>query len=99
MNLNRSLRRSSQSGVVLLEALIGILIFSLGILALVAMSTSAIRVQGDAQYRAEAMNLTEQISSAIWSGVGRQLVTTGGGTEISVVDTAALQLYQHAQGG
>lgn len=79
-----------QSGVVLLEALIGILIFSLGILALVAMSTSAIRVQGDAQYRAEAMNLAEQISSAIWSGVGRPL---------STVDTATLQLYQHAENG
>lgn len=87
-----------QSGVVLLEALIGILIFSLGILALVAMSTSAIRVQGDAQYRAEAMNLAEQISSAIWSGVGRTLQTVND-QQVSTVDTATLQLYQHAENG
>ena len=38
--------RSRQSGVMLLEALIAILIFSLGILGLVGMQASAVRASG-----------------------------------------------------
>jgi len=41
----------SQAGSVLLEALIGILIFSLGILSMVALGATAVNVQADAQYR------------------------------------------------
>jgi len=40
---------------VLLEALIGILIFSLGILSMVALGATAVNVQADAQYRTEAI--------------------------------------------
>jgi type IV pilus assembly protein PilV len=67
----------SQSGVVLLEALIGILIFSMGILAMVALGATAATVQADAQYRTEAMNLAERISSAIWTGVDRTQTIKG----------------------
>jgi type IV pilus assembly protein PilV len=58
--------RLPQSGVFLIEALIAILIFSLGILTLVAMQTSAIRAQSDAQYRIEAANLADEMLSEIW---------------------------------
>ena len=56
---SRSLRGSPQHrqrGMFLLEALVGILIFSIGILALVAMQATAITAQADAQYRVEAAN-------------------------------------------
>jgi type IV pilus assembly protein PilV len=82
---------SSQSGVVLLEALIGIMIFSIGILALVALGTTAITVQADAQYRTEAMNLAERMSSAIWTGVAR--------TPEGEVDPVALAAYRQQDGG
>ncbi|MBK6982917.1 MAG: hypothetical protein IPH30_16370 [Betaproteobacteria bacterium] len=57
---------SSQQGVVLLEALIGILIFSLGILALVAMQAVSISNVSNARYRTEAAFLANEIISEIW---------------------------------
>lgn len=55
-----------QSGVMLLEALIGILIFSLGILALVGMQATAIRATTDARDRTEASNLAAQVVGEMW---------------------------------
>ena len=50
----------------LLEALIGILIFSLGILALVGMQATALRASTDARDRTEASNLAAQIVGELW---------------------------------
>ena len=63
-----TLRRpgNSQSGVMLLEALIGILIFSLGILALVGMQATAVRATTDARDRTEASTLATQIVGELW---------------------------------
>jgi type IV pilus assembly protein PilV len=61
----RSLR-NAQSGVMLLEALIGILIFSLGILAMVGMQAMGIRLATDSRDRAEAANLASQLVGEMW---------------------------------
>ena len=58
--------RQGQSGVMLLEALIGILIFSLGILAMVGMQTMGIRMATDSRDRAEAANLASQLIGEMW---------------------------------
>ena len=55
-----------QRGVMLLEALIGILIFSVGILAMVAMQGLAIGYVTDAKYRSDAGFLADEIVSQIW---------------------------------
>jgi type IV pilus assembly protein PilV len=60
-----------QQGMILIEALIGILIFSMGILALIAMQTAAISAQSDAQYRIEAGNLVDKILYEISLNVDR----------------------------
>jgi type IV pilus assembly protein PilV len=60
-----------QQGVILIEALIGILIFSMGILALVAMQTAAVSAQSDAQYRIEAANYVNRMMSSIWLNADR----------------------------
>jgi len=60
-----------QSGMALLEALIGILIFSIGILALVAMQAASINAAADAQYRVEAVNAANQILGHMWMSVDR----------------------------
>jgi type IV pilus assembly protein PilV len=64
-------KNASQSGVALLEALIGILIFSLGILAMVAMQAAAVNAVADAQYRIEAANAANQLLSHMWVNVDR----------------------------
>ena len=55
-----------QQGSVLLEALISILIFSIGILGLVAMQAAAIKNSIDAKYRSDASYLANQIISQMW---------------------------------
>lgn len=60
-----------QQGVMLLEALIGILIFSVGILAMVGMQAAAFSASADAKNRAEAAAFANQIISDIWMGVDR----------------------------
>jgi type IV pilus assembly protein PilV len=56
----------SQSGVMLIEALVGILIFSIGILALIGMQGAAIKNTTDARYRSEASALASQIIGQMW---------------------------------
>jgi type IV pilus assembly protein PilV len=63
--------RAAQRGVMLLEALLGLLIFSVGILALIAMQAAAISAQSDAQVRVEAANLTSKLLSKVWVNVNR----------------------------
>lgn len=53
--------KRSQQGVMLIEALIALLIFSLGILGMVAMGSVAIAAQSDSQYRTEAANYANEI--------------------------------------
>lgn len=56
-----------QHGVMLLEALIAILIFSMGILAIVGMQAAAIRNTSDAKYRADASYLANRILGEMWA--------------------------------
>src|SRR3954466_15060626 len=55
-----------QSGVMLIEALIGIPIFSIGILALLGMQGTAIKNTTDARYRSEAAFLAQRIVGQMW---------------------------------
>jgi len=58
--------RRDQSGVALLEALVGILIFSIGILALMGLQAQAISNTTEAKYRNEAAYLANQIIGQMW---------------------------------
>jgi type IV pilus assembly protein PilV len=62
--IRRALAR--QRGATLLEAMLGILIFSIGILALVGMQALAIRQVTDAKYRADASFLANEIIGEMW---------------------------------
>ena len=58
--------KKNQSGVALLEALVGILIFSIGILALMGLQSQSIRNTVEAKYRNEAAYLANQIIGQMW---------------------------------
>lgn len=62
-----------QRGVILIEALMAILIFALGILGLVGVNTMAATAQSDALYRAEANRLATRIVNEMWVNVNRQV--------------------------
>lgn len=50
----------------LLEALIAILVFSLGILTVVALQATSIKLTGDAKYRTNATLLANQLIGRMW---------------------------------
>ena len=66
-----ALRR--QSGSYLLEGLIAILIFSFGILGLIGLLGSSIRITNDARYRTEAANLAGAMIADMWTMTAAQL--------------------------
>lgn len=55
-----------QHGVVLLEALIAILIFSMGILAVVGLQAAMIKNTSDSKFRADASYIAQQRVGQIW---------------------------------
>lgn len=56
-----------QTGVMLLEALIGLLIFAIGVLGLIGMQATAIKVTADSKYRAEATMYADQLINQMWA--------------------------------
>ncbi len=64
-------RRNHQSGMFLIEALVGILIFMLGILGMVGVSAMSATAQSDARYRSEAARVANDISQRIALQVSR----------------------------
>lgn len=58
---------TNQNGSVLLEGLIAILIFSLGILAVVGLQANSMRITTDAKMRIDASNIANQRIGAMWT--------------------------------
>jgi type IV pilus assembly protein PilV len=58
---------AKQTGVMLLEALIALLIFSVGILAIVGMQATAFQDMGESKYRTDAAFLANQLIAEMWS--------------------------------
>lgn len=71
-----------ERGVMLLEAMIAILIFSMGILAIVGMQGAAIRNVTEAKHRSEASFLADEILAQMWTDAGNiaQYAYAGSGT-------------------
>jgi type IV pilus assembly protein PilV len=76
--------RGKQQGSMLLEALIAILIFSMGILALVGLQAASIKNTTDAKFRSDAAFLANKVIGQMWvadTTTGANLATlfnTGG---------------------
>jgi type IV pilus assembly protein PilV len=83
-----------QAGFFLLEALVAILIFSLGVLGMVAMGGAAIAGQSDAQFRTDAATLASEMAAEINMRVTRTNDPTTNATAIR----ASLDAFQHHPG-
>jgi len=59
-----------ERGVMLIEALLAILIFSIGILAVVGMQSVAIKNVTESKYRSEAAFLTNELMAKLWTDPG-----------------------------
>ena len=89
-----------ESGSYLLEALIAILIFSFGILGLIGLLGSSIRITNDARYRTEAANLASAMIAEMWTMTSAQLDTQfgSGGTKLANWETKVAELLPQATG-
>jgi type IV pilus assembly protein PilV len=65
MNNHKSL--DQQGGAMLLEGMIAILIFSLGILAIIGLQAASIRQTTDAKYRVDASFLASERVGLMWT--------------------------------
>ena len=78
---------SKQGGAFLLEALIGILIFSMGILALVGLQAASVNSVAESKYRIDASFLANEIIAEMWVGDRSNLAAFqypgGGATALS----------------
>ena len=77
---NKKTNQQSQKGAVLLEALIAILIFSFGILAISGLQGVMMKNAADATYRAEAAYIVQQQLGAMLSNP----IALGGNNEIPI---------------
>lgn len=57
----------AQQGVVLIEAMVAILIFSMGVLAIVGLQAAMIKNTADSKYRADAAYIAQQRIGLMWS--------------------------------
>lgn len=64
---NAKLQLKLQSGIVLLEALIAILIFSFGVLGIVGLQSAMIKGTSQAKYRADASYIAQRRISMMWA--------------------------------
>jgi type IV pilus assembly protein PilV len=85
-----------EAGVMLLETLIAILIFSFGVLGIVALQAQSIRHVNEAQYRGEAIYLANSLVGRMWAGNQKTLGTdyagdkgTGGTGYMAFVDSVS----------
>lgn len=66
--------KSKQQGLMLLEVLIGLLIFSMGILGVIGLQAATISGTMDAKYRSDAAFLASQILAQMWADQGTNQV-------------------------
>ncbi|MGO4392634.1 pilus assembly protein PilV [Variovorax sp. M-6] len=62
--------RAAVRGVVLIEVMVALLIFLLGILGFIGLQTSLTRVQSEADLRANAAYLSNEVIGRMWSDIG-----------------------------
>ena len=79
-------RPAQQAGVLLLEALIAILIFSLGILGMIGMQTASIKQATAAEDRAIAAQLANDLISRMWASNHSTLTTDFGADGTALAD-------------
>ena len=93
--MSRTIRmRRPQQGMMLIEALIAILIFSIGVLGMIGMGSVAIASQSDAQYRTEAANYANEMASTIALAVARGTYNTA---THSFTRDATLDTFSHQE--
>lgn len=68
---SRHSRRTAQSGVIILEALVSVVLFAIGLLALVAVASQAMHQVSQSKYRNDAAYLAGELIGDMWVSAAR----------------------------
>ena len=77
--------KSAQQGAVLIEAMVAILIFSLGVLAIVGLQGNMIKNVADSKYRSEASYIAQSRIAQMWANPDNLATYIETNTDISAV--------------
>lgn len=67
MNRQSINSKSAQQGVVIVETMIAILLFSMGVLAIIGLQAAMVKNTGDSKTRAESANIAQQCIGELWA--------------------------------
>lgn len=90
-------RSRRQGGMFLIECLVAILLFAIGVLGIVGLNAVAVASQSDAQYRSEAANLANRVAQEAWLNVDRITGPTPVARATSL--RTALEKFRHQPSG
>lgn len=90
---------NKQQGSMLLEALISILIFSIGILAIVGLQANSIKLSGDAKYRSDASMVANGIIGDMWSDVSWAVSLAGSAPSFTPISFSGNELAPYLSPG
>jgi type IV pilus assembly protein PilV len=91
--------KSKQQGVVLLEALISAVIFSMGILALVGLQAAMLQNTTSSKFRADASYIAQQRIGQMWSDPANAATYVETNTSISNLLPGGLRTVSQAAAG
>lgn len=84
MNHPSQQSQSSQQGVVIIEAMIAILIFSVGVLGIVGMQANMVKNTSESKFRSDASYIAQQQIGMLW--VAPSLPADGSTTTTTLTD-------------
>jgi len=76
---------TTQQGVVLIEVLVAILVFSVGVLAIVGLQATMIKSTADAKYRADASYIAQSRLGQLWADPANAASYVESNTDISAL--------------
>lgn len=86
--INQFAGANKQCGSVLIEAMVAVVIFSFGLLALISMQSAAVRSTTDAKYRTDASFLANQIIGQMWGVANASLNNFANGVATTAANAA-----------
>ncbi len=81
--MNKPNLKSSQRGIAIIEAMVALLIFSMGVLALVGLQATMVKNTSDAKYRSDASYIAQNRLGQIWADIANAANYIETNTDIS----------------
>ena len=81
----------------MIEVLVAVLLFAIGILGIVGLQASMVQAQTDSKVRAEAANLVDEVATLMWSDVNKGKPAPATLANIAAVQGRRLRGQPHLQ--